>query len=327
MKACTFVAFLAVAAAAAPKSHYGDPLDGCMPDEIKVEVGGVPGAFCSPKCDSNSSCPTDLPQGVTAKPKCSMDSGKGYCYLDCASDTIGDHCAGPDATCKYSEYARMCTYDEKKPPQPSDSHYTDPKYGCRPDEEKMKLAGVPGGFCAPKCDLNSSTPTCPTDVPQGVTAKTVCSQDSGKGYCFLDCGSDSIGQPCGYGATCKYSEFAHVCTYDEWPPAPPHHPHYGNPKDGCKSDEVVMQVPGISGVFCSPKCSSKSSCPTDVPFGMTPTKPECSDKGEGFCFLSCVPNLPWGDQCDSNEGNIASCKQTKHGWMCTYDNDGRDIVV
>jgi len=326
MKACAFAAFLAVAAAAAPKPHYGDPLDGCRSDETKLQLGGVPGAFCAPKCDFNSStptCPTDVSQGTTAKPVCAHDSGKDYCFLDCSDSKIGAHCAGPDATCKYSEFARVCTYDERKPPQPADSHYTNPKYGCRPDEKNTTLLGMTGDFCAPKCDFNSSTPTCPTDIPKGTDAKPVCAHDAGKDYCYLLCAT--VGQPCGYSATCKYSEFAYVCTYDEWPLPPPHIPHYGDPKDGCKSDEVVMQVPGTEGVFCSPKCSSNSPCPTDVPFGMQPTKPECSD--EGFCFLKCNGYKPWGDQCDANEGNIASCKQSKYGLMCTYDDDGRKILV
>lgn len=229
MKAYAFVACLAVAAAAAPKPHYGDPLDGCRSDEIKVQLGGVPGAFCSPKCDSNpnatSRCPTDVSQGVTSKPVCANNMVRDYCYLDCSDFEIGDQCAGPGATCKYSEFARVCTYDEKKPPQPSDSHYTNPKYGCRSDERKVELGGkgygVPGAFCAPTCDFNSSTPTCPTDIPEGTDAKPVCAHDSGKDYCYLEC--DRVGKQCGYSATCKYSEFAYVCTYDEWPPAPPHH--------------------------------------------------------------------------------------------------------
>merc|ERR1712232_633629 len=202
-------------------------------------------------------------------------------------------------------------------------HYGDPLDGCRSDEEKVELAGVPGAFCAPKCDFNSSTPTCPTDVPEGTKAKPVCAHAPGQDYCFLECDTVAVGQPCGYGATCKYSEFANVCTYDEWPPAPPYHPHYGDPKDGCKSDELVVQVPGTRWVFCSPKCSSNSSCPTDVPNGMKSTKPECSDHLGDQCFLSCIPNLPWGDQCDCNEGHVCTCKQTQYGWMCAYDDDGR----
>ena len=50
-------------------------------------------------------------------------------------------------------------------------HYEDPKpNGCGDDEEAVKINGIDGDFCAPKCTGNE----CPTDVPDGCTAKPMC---------------------------------------------------------------------------------------------------------------------------------------------------------
>merc|ERR1712159_282066 len=56
------------------------------------------------------------------------------------------------------------------------------------------------------------------------------------------------------------------------PPTPPTPPsgktHYGDPADGCESDEQAVRVQGVAGSFCSPDCAS-AACPTDVPSGVT----------------------------------------------------------
>ena len=50
--------------------------------------------------------------------------------------------------------------------------------------------------------------------------------------------------------------------------------HYGNPANGCESDETAVQVTGVAGSFCSPDCAKKA-CPTDVPTGVT-AAPQCA---------------------------------------------------
>jgi len=57
-------------------THYGDPKNGCESDEQGVQIQGVSGDFCSPKCD-NGSCPTDLPAGTTATPQCALQTPTG----------------------------------------------------------------------------------------------------------------------------------------------------------------------------------------------------------------------------------------------------------
>merc|ERR1712176_526365 len=98
------------------------------------------------------------------------------------------------------------------------------------------------------------------------------------------------------------------------PPAPPSPPspgksHYEEPP--CRSDEVALQVQGITGVTCSPSCTT-SPCPTDVPAGTTAT-PECMLKdpstGDQYCALSCfISGCPPG----------ASCKHSGLAGICMY---------
>eukprot|EP00439_Symbiodinium_sp_Y106_P080379 s725_g19.t1 len=65
------------------KSHYEKPP--CQSDEAQAEVEGAGGTVCAPHCDSGS-CPTDTPEGTTAKPMCILQdssSGSKYCALAC----------------------------------------------------------------------------------------------------------------------------------------------------------------------------------------------------------------------------------------------------
>merc|ERR1712196_482197 len=101
-------------AAMANSSHYEDPKpNGCLPDEQAVQIQGLSGDFCTPKCTGilKMSCPQDLPDGVTAKPQCALkdQSGNKYCALICtpgANDSCGK------ATCKSIQGTGICTYDD-----------------------------------------------------------------------------------------------------------------------------------------------------------------------------------------------------------------------
>ena len=76
-------------AALANPTHYGDPKTGCETDEQAVRVQGLSGDFCSPKCDSQGSCPSDVPTGDKATPECALrtTTGDKYCALVCESDS------------------------------------------------------------------------------------------------------------------------------------------------------------------------------------------------------------------------------------------------
>ena len=78
----------------------------------------------------------------------------------------------------------------------------------------MYHVGVAGATCAPECNGG----VCPTDEPQGASAKPVCAlQDSrtGKRFCTLICSPHKDVNQCGAGASCKSLGFVGFCTYDD----------------------------------------------------------------------------------------------------------------
>jgi hypothetical protein len=103
-------------------SHYEDPKpNGCLADEQAIQIQGVSGDFCTPQCTGilKTKCPTDVPDGVTAKPQCALKdtSGNKYCALICSPSTdeaslrAGDGACGK-ATCKAIQGVGLCTYND-----------------------------------------------------------------------------------------------------------------------------------------------------------------------------------------------------------------------
>merc|ERR1711907_154256 len=103
-------------------SHYEDPKpNGCQSDEQAVQIQGVKGDFCSPQCTGlfKTTCPKDVPSGVTATPQCALKSTTGdkYCALICSPSTdekslrAGDAACGT-GTCKAIQGVGLCTYDD-----------------------------------------------------------------------------------------------------------------------------------------------------------------------------------------------------------------------
>merc|ERR1711904_629531 len=119
-------------------SHYEDPKpDGCQSDEVAIQIQGVKGDFCTPKCTGifKTKCPTDVPAGVTAKPQCALKdtSGNKYCALVCSPSTdeaslrAGDAQCGT-ATCKAIQGVGLCTYGAG--PSPPGPPPPPPSGGC-----------------------------------------------------------------------------------------------------------------------------------------------------------------------------------------------------
>jgi len=106
------------------------------------------------------------------------------------------------------------------------------------------------------------------------------------------------------------------------PPPSPTGGHYEDPgaTGTCKSDEEAVQITGLQGNFCSPKCSSSKPCPTDVPKGTT-AQPECVLEMSGSsnptqCALICDPSQGAGrDGCPAR----ATCKAIQTTGICTYN--------
>jgi len=89
-------------------THYGDPSDGCLSDELDMRVQGFSGDFCSADC-SDSDCPTDVPEGVTARPTCGLRfRGGKRCALLCSSSR---QCGA--ATCQHNFGVGLCTYSDE----------------------------------------------------------------------------------------------------------------------------------------------------------------------------------------------------------------------
>jgi len=89
--------------------HYEKPP--CQDDEVQASITGTGGAACAPVCEDNT-CPTDVPDGVTASPSCvlSDQSGNKFCALLCQSD---DECyADGGANCAVPQGAPtgVCVY-------------------------------------------------------------------------------------------------------------------------------------------------------------------------------------------------------------------------
>jgi len=111
------------------------------------------------------------------------------------------------------------------PPTPpgSQTHYSDPKNGCLPDEQEATVTGISGDMCISKCSLFKA---CPTDVPVGVTANPQCAlqdQSSHQKYCALICSptlpifdQKVADAQCGTNASCKPAGMGMgICTYDD----------------------------------------------------------------------------------------------------------------
>ncbi|CAE7909963.1 unnamed protein product, partial [Symbiodinium sp. KB8] len=88
------------------------------------------------------------------------------------------------------------------------SHYGNPKTGCQIDEEAVRVSGMSGDFCSPKCD---SRDACPKDMPAGDSADPECALRTGSGekFCALLCTSDA---DCGQGL-CQHILGTGICTY------------------------------------------------------------------------------------------------------------------
>ncbi|CAJ1372847.1 unnamed protein product [Effrenium voratum] len=322
--ALSSVATLTQVAALANPTHYGDPKTGCETDEQAVRVQGLSGDFCSPKCDSQGSCPSDVPTGDKATPECALrtTTGDKYCALVCESDS---DCG--TGSCQKIMGTGLCTYDASAfssmasltqvAALANPTHYGDPKTGCETDEQAVRVQGLSGDFCSPKCDSQGS---CPSDVPTGDKATPECAlrTTTGDKYCALVCESDS---DCGTGS-CQKIMGTGLCTYDASAlsseatltqvAALANPTHYGDPKTGCETDEQAVRVQGLSGDFCSPKCDSQGSCPSDVPTGDKAT-PECALRtttGDKYCALVC--------ESDSDCGT-GSCQKIMGTGLCTYD--------
>mgnify|MGYP003312205821 CR=1 FL=1 len=103
-------------------THYGDPKDGCRPDEARTTIQGVAGDLCTPRCSLFTPCPTDTPPGVAAQPQCALEDARSlqkFCALLCSTSLpildqrAADAQCGEKASCKAVQAGiGLCTYDD-----------------------------------------------------------------------------------------------------------------------------------------------------------------------------------------------------------------------
>jgi hypothetical protein len=90
-------------------THYGNPSQGCLTDELPIRIQGLNGAMCTSDC-TKTSCPTDLPESCDAHPQCVLQNKanhKKYCALLCSKNS---HC-GAGASCEHIQPGvGICTY-------------------------------------------------------------------------------------------------------------------------------------------------------------------------------------------------------------------------
>lgn len=93
-------------------THYGDPTKGCKLDEIPIKIQGIRGGLCTAHCSTMGACPTDVPAGSDAVPRCALENhatGDKFCALMCSQ---GMSC-GEGASCKIVQgNLGVCTYDD-----------------------------------------------------------------------------------------------------------------------------------------------------------------------------------------------------------------------
>jgi len=101
-------------------------------------------------------------------------------------------------------------------PGPSGSeHYGDPKAGCPSDDVAIRIQGITGDFCSPKCKFGIICPSCPSDL-SGTPRCALEDSSSGDKYCALTCDPDAEAS-CGENSnvSCKSIQGTGICTWDD----------------------------------------------------------------------------------------------------------------
>jgi len=211
-------------------------------------------------------------------------------------------------------------------PGPSGDHYADPYTGmCAGGDVNVTISGVQGAFCAPSCTSGD----CP-GAPSGFDAEAQCAlQDqSGDKLCALICNpGDSSACDASADATCKSIQGTGICTYNQGGPGPGPTPgcnptHYEKPSASgeCSGSEKAIQIQGLAGNFCSPKCVLGIICPQPDTDCFTGARSQCAlqdQSGDKYCALICDPSD--STSCDTADG--MTCKSIQGTGICTYGDE------
>merc|ERR1711973_213420 len=90
---------------------YEDPANGCATGESAIQIQGVTGAYCAPKCQ-NYSCPS-APSNINGRATCAVRGGSTYyCAVICNPSGTAQCDASAGMTCKAVSSTGICTYDD-----------------------------------------------------------------------------------------------------------------------------------------------------------------------------------------------------------------------
>merc|ERR1711988_1871211 len=135
-----------------------------------------------------------------------------------------------------------------------------------------------------------------------------------KGYILMARNISNKHGQCGIAMQPSYPEMSHAPAPTPTPtptPGPSSGPYEAPP---CVSNEDAVQVQGLSGDFCSPKCSLFKPCPA-APSGTAKGKCILESQGKSMpsnCALECTPGS--NGQCPTG----ASCQPIQGVGICTY---------
>jgi hypothetical protein len=90
-------------------SDYG-PCDACAAGEMPVQIGNIPGCFCSPSCDELTPCP-DVNEGI-AVPMCVLELMMGAGPTQCALICTDNADCPTGATCEDAGGGSVCMHPE-----------------------------------------------------------------------------------------------------------------------------------------------------------------------------------------------------------------------
>jgi len=92
-------------------SHYEKPP--CQSDEVEAQLQNTDGELCAPHCDDGAACPSDVPPGTKATPKCILQDGAGnqFCALTCF---FSSGCPSGAKCSHVSAFQGVCVYPSSR---------------------------------------------------------------------------------------------------------------------------------------------------------------------------------------------------------------------
>jgi C1A family cysteine protease len=199
------------------------------PVSIAIEADKTVFQLYSGGVFDSSGCGTQLDHGVLTVGY-GTDSGKDYWivknswgsswgeegYIRLASQADGPGMCGMYKQPSYPVAGGSGPTPPPGPsPSPSTGPYEDPANGCASDEIAIRIQGVSGDYCAPKC--SGFLERCP-DAPSSINGQAQCALKASTGdkYCAVICTPGGTAQ-CNQSAqmTCKSIQGTGICTYDD----------------------------------------------------------------------------------------------------------------